>query len=327
MASGGRRGLPDNLDPLVDTLSNVVGILVIVIATMQIQLGDALERVLDLAIQRAAEAGDGASGPSARALALDRRRDEIFRRADAEADEATRRADALRAALERAPSDVTADGEDLESRLADAERELARAREALQRRREHVAVLERAPREKVARLPDPAVVQGRESWVLVRYGRIYLVDREALYEAGSEALDQMLVGVETEAQTRAALEEVDFYLRKKAVGFGRFRWRLDRERALAMRLVWEDLDDGLEATRLDEDPAFAAWLSIRDPARDVIAFQVWADSFEAYLAARERVERAGFRASWTGYETDEEVRVPIRFGARRPAPIGPIEID
>ncbi|HPG28852.1 MAG TPA: hypothetical protein PLW10_24685, partial [Myxococcota bacterium] len=140
-------------------------------------------------------------------------------------------------------------------------------------------------------------------------------------------LDQMLVGVETEAQTRAALEEVDFYLRKKAVGFGRFRWRLDRERALAMRLVWEDLDDGLEATRLDEDPAFAAWLSIRDPARDVIAFQVWADSFEAYLAARERVERAGFRASWTGYETDEEVRVPIRFGARRPAPIGPIEID
>ena len=145
MASGGRRGLPDNLDPLVDTLSNVVGILVIVIATMQIQLGDALERVLDLAIQRAAEAGDGASGPSARALALDRRRDEIFRRADAEADEATRRADALRAALERAPSDVTADGEDLESRLADAERELARAREALQRRREHVAVLERAP--------------------------------------------------------------------------------------------------------------------------------------------------------------------------------------
>ncbi|MBY0399256.1 hypothetical protein K2X89_03105, partial [Myxococcota bacterium] len=40
-----RSALPDNLDPLVDTLSNVVGILVIVIALTQLELGDAVERV------------------------------------------------------------------------------------------------------------------------------------------------------------------------------------------------------------------------------------------------------------------------------------------
>ena len=41
-----RRAVADNLGPLVDTLANVVGILVIVLALTQIELGGALDRVL-----------------------------------------------------------------------------------------------------------------------------------------------------------------------------------------------------------------------------------------------------------------------------------------
>ena len=55
MAARARRSLPDNLDPLVDTLSNVVGILVIVIALTQIQMGDALSRVAELDLLRLRE--------------------------------------------------------------------------------------------------------------------------------------------------------------------------------------------------------------------------------------------------------------------------------
>jgi hypothetical protein len=38
------RGVPDNLGPLVDTLSNVVGILIMVIVVTRLELGEALDR-------------------------------------------------------------------------------------------------------------------------------------------------------------------------------------------------------------------------------------------------------------------------------------------
>jgi hypothetical protein len=69
-----------------------------------------------------------------------------------------------------------------------------------------------------------------------------------------------------------------------------------------------------------------SWLAARSPDIDVIQFKVWADSFEAYLATREVIEAAGFRAGWRGYEIDDEFDLPIVIGRAAPD-VGPIRVD
>ena len=72
--------------------------------------------------------------------------------------------------------------------------------------------------------------------------------------------------------------------------------------------------------------AMRAWLAERSPEIDFITFHVWADSFEAYLEAREVIEAAGFQAGWRGYEVDDELDVPVRLGRAAPE-VGPIQVD
>ena len=62
------------------------------------------------------------------------------------------------------------------------------------------------------------------------------------------------------------------------------------------------------------------------PESDFVRFQVWNDSFETYLAARQSVEAAGLRAGWKGYAEDEELIRLLRF-TTNPIPEQPIEVD
>jgi len=329
MPSRGRRSLPDNLDPLVDTLSNVVGILVIVVVLSQIQLGDALTRVAELDLLRLREERVRASVP-VEVEALDLRRNEIVRRTDADVAEAIELARETLATLEALPTrDESPDDRSLEAldeALVASRREIE-ARLATKEQRERYAErLREVPKQLVARLPDPVVVQGKEAWIFVRHGRIYLADREKLLEQGSRAIDRILVGGGSRQLRHDEFESVSRYLRKRAVGAGNFRWALKTDPAVRAELVWRTENGGIEHADLARDRSFRRWLAERDPEIDFIRFHVWADSFEAYLAAREVVEAAGFRAGWYGHEKDDDFELTIRFGPAQ-APIGPIEVD
>ncbi|MDH4017798.1 MAG: hypothetical protein OEV20_10710, partial [Actinomycetota bacterium] len=54
MARGGRRADAQSIDSLLDTMANVVGILVVLVAVTQLSLGDAIERIRERAGERAA---------------------------------------------------------------------------------------------------------------------------------------------------------------------------------------------------------------------------------------------------------------------------------
>jgi hypothetical protein len=330
MAPRIRRSLPDNLDPLVDTLSNVVGILVIVVALTQIQMGDALARVAELDLlrlrgERVLETVPTVVGE------LEARRDALIRRTDVGVEEAIELA---RKTLEALATLPVADGttaetrslEDLSEDLKSSLRELEEKRTARKRREGYAGRLERAPKQMVARLPDPVVVQGKESWIFVRYGRIYLADREKLYEQGSRAIDRVLDTANQRRFRPDEFEAVALYLRKREIGFGNFRWILRTEPDIRVELAWRSTDDGLDYFDLENNAQLRSWLAARSPDVDFIRFQVWGDSFEAYLATREVVEAAGFRAGWRGRELDEELILSLSFGPA-PPPIGPIVVD
>ncbi len=329
MASPERRTIPDNLDPLVDTLSNVVGILVIVVALMQLQLGDALTRVVELERIRIERERDHALSPTG-AKGRAQRRDVLLRRTEADVEESIRIATATLAQLGAlTPSEGRDDLEridELENRLDALQVSLAESKRVRDRRSRYETRLQKVPKRMVARLPDPQVLHGKESWILVRHGRVYLADREALLREGSRAIGLILQDPVHRRVREDEFDSVARYLRKRNVGHGNFRWQLETEPDVRVQLAWHSQDAGLEHADLAASRALREWLAVRSPDIDFIRFQVWGDSFEAYLAAREAITAAGFRGGWRGYEIDQEFDLGLRFGPPDPT-TGPVEVD
>ena len=338
MAHSPRRDLPDNLDPLVDTLSNVVGILIVVVALTQLQVGSALDRLIELdAMQsgveshvapdleeRVAEASKQLAEAAPRREAIRTRHDGALSDAIAEVERTIADLQSQPAGAEPIePTEFAA----LEARVEARSAELGERRQAVEQRTEYEDRLRNVPRELVARLPDPGIVTGEEAWILCRYGRCVLTDRARLIETGSTAIGQAL-GIDGQLrQIRPdEFESVAHHFRKRDIGVGDLRWRLETEPVPRARLDWRSRDAGIDRTRLASSRALQEWLGRRSPERDFIRFKVWNDSFETYLVARQVIESAGFRAGWDAFAQDQELELPVTFG-RPPPREGPVEID
>ena len=331
-----RRGIPDNLDPLVDTLSNVVGILVVVIALTQLELGDALARVVVSGQALAKQEAVDADLLPLRQQALEERRRDLLDRTDSSPEDALRLAQELseelrsvspRDSLEETPRGEAADSKEPRgAQLARRKLELEQARRSLEERTVHLEQLRKVPPHLVARLPDPQRERGFVSWILVREGRVFLVDREALYEAGSRALERLLGPAIQRGLRPDEFESAALYLRKHAAGVDGFQWRLQTEPKVRVALEWPEEDRGLMPRQLDRNAEWQAWLAQRNPEKDFIQFHVWNDSFEAYLETRRAIEAAGFRGGWIGREADEEIELGLSFGPR-PSREQVIEVD
>ena len=320
MATRPRSSQPDNMDPLVDTLSNVVGILVIVIALTQIQLGDALTRVVGLERARVAQAEADEKARPDRFAALDARWSALSESRDAAPENLTQIAAELLAMIETLPDEETIDKRaptELAKELAQVREERDHASEALNAREDRAERLTRVPPHLVARLPDPQVERGYVSWILVRYGRVFLVDREALYEQGSQAFERVIGPAIPRGVRPDEFESAALYLRKRAAGTDGFRWQLRTDPELRVELGWPAPDRGIEPFVLEHHPRLRNWLAARSADSDFIRFQVWEDSFEAYLVARQAIEAAGFRAGWRAWKSDQEMELRLSFG---PAP-------
>ncbi len=337
MAEARRSALPDNVDPLIDTLSNVVGILVVVVALTQIQLGDALDRLVAIQAGGLPLAGDGTPALLRRHASLaqqlasaEARRDAVLARSSGSVEDALAAAEEAIEQLEERASGAPALGpaatQALERRLEERKKELAAQRAAARSRAEYAKEIQRVPKELVARLPDPAILTGEEAWILCRYDRCYLADRPELIRLGSTTASRVISDGPGRQVRPDEFESLARYFRKKKVGVGDFRWQIITGARTKARLTWDDVDAGIEPSRLAKSRELAMWLAARSPAKDFIRFQVWNDSFEAYLAARQAVEAAGFRAGWRAFDREEELDLYLTFGRRQPRQ-GPVRVD
>lgn len=317
-----RRALADNLGPLVDTLSNVVGILVIVLALTQIELGGALDRVLRRQAEQLVEEQAFVSMIPERRGALAARAQALAARGLPQDAEGIALAEEILEAIEDLGPALELEGGALSgkaSALADLRRSNREAERALDDRRVREDALRTVSKERVARLPDPRVERGLESWVLVRHGRIFPVDRKALFDAGTNALARLLKAEASGGAFRLdEFESAALYLRKRRVGADGFRWLLEPGSPTRVRLDWPAADRGIDPARLATSETWRQWLARRRPGRDFVKFHVWNDSFEAYGTARQATETAGLGAGWVGYTADSEYRIGLSFGTRPP---------
>jgi hypothetical protein len=306
-------GESGNLDSLLDTMANVVGILVVLMAVTQLTVNDAFERIrvseTDQAEQIAEElslaetrvAGIGAIGLTDK-LETARLREHIKRlRADPDASRAT---DQAAAAARLAATKLQI--RKLDRKVGEQRAELANLRIHLE---QYESVPTPAPT--ALRLPDPrpAPPGSQPAVFLCRYGRVLYPDLERLQSDFFEVV-------------RRARGLSTAYFRDHDVGNRDLRWQvMNMGGARIARLDWRRPTAGetLEEIRAP-DSDFSQALSRYDGQRHYIQFYVWGDSFDVYLEARRQAEARGFSAGWEAYEIGQSLKF-ARSLASPPTPV------
>ena len=333
-----RKGREDksgqSMDSLLDTMANVVGILVVLVAVMQLAVGDAVERIVEEgvrepaslpqveALEKEREAVTTAimaargklealpPSPERPGLLLDQAKPllEVLDALPGPEEIVLRDTQTLKAKLAREARAAV----ELEARLEDEKRRLVRLD----------ALLATSPpenRPRVVRLPDPRPPpRGAEEVVFFcRYGQVFFLDRREMF-------DKLHVGIELALGEKRELTEGDRpwlenFFRKQAVERENFVWRFDDPgpRTLFAEMVWRDREAGEDIADLRlEGSQLEASVRARDPGRQYIRFWVWPDSFEVYLEARYVAEAAGFDVAWTAVPSEQEIGVDL-MGPKR----------
>lgn len=334
-----RRGEQQNLDSLLDTMANVTGILVVLMAVIQISVGDAMERLRDQLLARPELSRDALSAAAEEAASLQLAlAPQLGRREELEASRREGRAElsALRSQIAELERDLGKLGSQPRT-AAEADRRLASARgrardleHALARERAATAALEReiaaiplAGTSREARLPDtrPAPPGAAPIIYAARHGRIVQLDPRELVATldsavwrATHATDLRSLG----ASPVLRAQVVEFF-EIRDVGDANLRWRVFEESGeLVAHLEWRRDDLGETADQLaSAGSQFRAELARLDRHRMALQFLVWDDSFDAYLAARKIADRGGFAAGWDPFSTKTPLRHYITNGRAR----------
>jgi len=325
VARSRRRGNEQNLDSLLDTMANVTGILIVLLAVTQISVGDAMTRVRDDLDQRPELSPASLAQAEAEARALQETLAPLLpRRPHLEAllDEQHAQLAALqdenteaRAEIEQAralPRDEAALRDALDARhnaQAKLEVRALRAREALREAEVALSGLGDAELTQVARLPDPrpAPDGSRQIVYFSRYGRILRGHARNMLAALRQGTREASGGRWSFGQgppnfvDRGQLQR---WFRSHDVGTSEFRWHVvdNGPRELWAQLEWRDRSMGETlATLASHQSDFERELGHLDARRVHLSFFVWDDSFPVYVKAREIAEAEGFSAGWEAY--------------------------
>ena len=322
-----RRADAQNLDSLLDTMTNVVGILIVLMAVTQLTISDAMQR-----IQKRAESG---LAPAQRNLSALEERWAKLAAVDAsgvrETEALDRQLRALReepealALLDTSPADIARDLGRSRARIGDLEKQIGEANEELanlQIRLDDEDSDDEAP---PVRLPDPRPppVGALQHVVICRYQRCFHVDWPALvrsYRTGVEAAVGVPPAMLRLGQASRGLKE---YFDKRDIGSRELRVRIDRSSQYGptWRLEWRSDREGETPRELrGRASKYRGGLRAHPPGSHYLLFAVWSDSFTAYLAAREIAESAGFSVGWEPWRREfiRSVLRPPRFADPTP---------
>jgi hypothetical protein len=330
-----------NLDSMLDTLTNVVGILVIVLVTVQLSSQEAASRIAATAakvdpeelaqLERDAAAAHDAAVAAAAALAREQAAAKNpgaeVARLETEAAAVERKA---REAVEKA---VAAEKKRAQEQEAAQRAAAAATAEAAKRQaeRDKAATVVKdlqarlanlplpvAPPAKQVRLPDPrpAPDGAKELRVLCRDGRVWVVDMPTLQEPAKKRADYVVKRRKLDPDGDGWLDDAKTFVEE-------FNESPVREDGFEMTLMissgkWPQL----VLTRMpgSGQPANEAIRSTSPLARALrrlgsddhyVRFFVWPDGFEAYLQVREFVAERGFAAGWEPVASPDEHRISL----------------
>ena len=328
----------ESLDSLLDTMANVVGILVMLVAVAQLAMGNAVERIAEDAVpaeltpaqvdaaerqSREVEEAIVRAQGELEALPLTNRREGLLLM---EAQDALEELEAL-AGADRLQGgtleDLSARAQDQADRVEILQKEQEEAKQRVTKLNGLLKEIPAETRPKIARLPDPRPPpKGKDALIfLARYGRVVPVDAKSLTKTLHVGVENALGprrGPGFTTQERDWLENY-FEKQRSVLGDENFYWSLQNEgvRSFFAGLAWrsEEAGDSIGDLRLG-DSGFASRLEDSSARERFVQFWVWPDSFEAYLEARYLAEASGFDVAWSPVEGRNPVGVHL-LGPRR----------
>lgn len=353
-----RKSSGGSLDSLLDTMTNVVGILVILLTVTQLGVSDAVKRigsgggVKPEVIEQAREQLEELL--RLRANLLDRLK-ALVEQDDSDADEKLRKLQKLIADYK---ADIAVLLENEERKRREAELELQKLKEEVEekiRRQEEEAnklrtkingnedelaslraKLAETPvqgplPDKVINLPNPrpAPEGAKPVTFLCREGRIMLVDVEGIQEVAQKRAGFIIQRRRLDRDPDAGIDGkalADEFNRDPPNDRNRY---FDVKMTIAGRvpkLVLHRREGaGDTAEQLQRSSSrYQQQVKRIDPDEFYLQFLVWPDSFETYLQAREISARRGLLAGWRAQTTSGEytidLGVPLRVGPPPPPP-------
>ncbi len=326
-----------SLDSLLDTMTNVVGILVIVLVVTQLGVKEAVERIGDAVdLEEMAATQEALQRESAR-------REELLAVVEnvslptiddpaAELRKVEQQIEAARRRLEANQQEALAREEQLENqteaieKLNEREKEIRDKLEAaLTRKAELDALLEETPKPrakgtpkaKVVNLPNPrpAPKGAAGALILCRGERLYLLNLPEVRKTAQQRAEQIIRSRRLDRDPEAGIDPEKFAtaFNDKKVITEHFRVGITVRNGRRPWLVFERRENhGQTVSALRRrSSVYQRALRTLDPKKYYAQFLVWPDSFEIYLAARNVATEIGLLAGWNPQTTTEEYQAPL----------------
>jgi len=313
-----------NLDSLMDTLTNVVGILLIILIFTVLSGADAVKRIKNFVDEISAGQLQKTQAESAELRKLlEQYRDQLAALeaatpdASTNIDKAKQTAEQLRAELEKlAKSQI--DPAALAAQIAERQKRVQELEGQLLEQQKQIASLKARLADtvasgpdkdaKIVNLPDPKdAPQGTSGIIfLCRGGQLVPLDTPGLQAKAMEIVKSAARAVIR--QDRLDCEKLTDLFEKRFVGdrYCQLKVRIGGD-ARPYLAVFPRKDAGLNALELQKPTSlFARGLREMNPQKQFVDFRVWGDSFDAYLEARNAAARRGILAGWIPYSANAE---------------------
>lgn len=339
---------PLNLDPLVDTMTNVFGVLMFLVlgthlvvadtATEFTAAGEAQREVTPEALQEAEKEAD-------RIEKLLNQHRERWSRVEQESSERKVTLVRLRESIERLKKELhdpakTALDENALKRLIMERQKSATAlerkiglfeeeiRKLLAQQEEHQSGARDKPL--IARLPNPRPAPKGSSPEIFfcRYGRIAYLDVADLFNRQVTAVLNAL-RVDRPVPIKASdYPKMINYFDNNIVGTEDFHWKIALEDdVLTQEIKWRHQGVGETLEQIQSpDSAFQRKLRALNEQEQWIIFFVWSDCFDVYPAAREIAAERGFSAGWNAFDISKKFILPF-FLSSESADLGEDVLD
>lgn len=325
-----RRPVEMSLDSLMDTLTNVVGILIIVLVMAALDVQKAVERIRERNPEEFGISPQQLDEAMAAADELHEKRQQLAAEgetADRTATLARQQLVATQASLrvlEQPPAaspqerlqQVQRQVQDGTKKFQDVQQQLVKANDELQKLK---GLLDKtpvvaAPPPKIVQLPNPrnAPEGSKELLFICRAGRVMPFDPNELRDKVKKRVEFMIKPYKVRAGPNGEIDcqKLCDEFNKSPVLDDEFKMRLVVEN-YNLVLVYEHKGGGETVEKLAGVSRYRAIVSKIPAAKFHARFLVWPDSFDVYVEARRILDEFGVLGGWQPYDASYEWRIGL----------------
>ena len=318
-----------SLDSLLDTMTNVVGILVILLTVTQLGVGEAVERIkealpeiTDEDMERSKkEVEDLDSLLKLEKEQLQTVKELTQQKKVVNIEEQKKLAEKLKQELEKL-KEIQLNIEELKKQIAERDKKVKTIEETIVAKETELAEIKAklaktpdpgpTPNAKIVNLPNPrdAPKEAKPVEYVCHSGRVLVVEIPLLQALALKAIAQSrLVTAQEQAVDCDKLVKL---FENKNVGNRDWRIKLKPVGGVPYLVLEPREGRGDTSERLRKPSAlFRQQLKRINPRQFYLNFRVWSDSYDAYLVAREYADQRGVMAGWTALDSNSEFRVPL----------------